>query len=77
MNTIIALELASSLDTFPGRRDLDKHALFLDSNGFVECNEVLGLGLGALLVKGETSVNFGRDTAGNDRKDFFPEFYKL
>ena len=77
MNALVALELASSLNTFPSRRDLDKHTLFLDSNGFVERNEVPGFGLGAFFVKGETSVNFSRDTAGNNRKDFFPEFYEL
>jgi hypothetical protein len=77
VNAIVALELASSLDTFPGRGDLDKDAFFLDSNGFVERNEVSGLGLCGLLIKGETSVDFGRNTARNNRKNFPPEFYEL
>jgi hypothetical protein len=77
VNAIVALELASGLDTLPGRGDLDKDAFFLDSNGFIERNEVSGLGLCALLIEGETSVDFGRNTARNNRKNFFPEFYEL
>jgi hypothetical protein len=77
VNAVVALELASSLNTFPGRGDLDKDAFLLDSNGFVERNEVSGLGLCGLLIKGETSVDFGRNTARNDRKNFPPEFYEL
>src|SRR6266404_425473 len=77
VNTLVALELSSSLDTLPGRRDLDKHTFFLDSNGFVEPNELSGLGFGGLLVKGEASVDFSRDTTRNDRRNFFPKFYEL
>lgn len=77
MNALVALELASSLDTFPSRGNLDEDAVFLDSNGFVKRNEVSGFGLCALLIKGKTSVYFGRNTAGDNRKDFPPEFYEL
>lgn len=77
MNAIVAFELASSLDTFPSRGNLDEDAVFLDSNGLVERNEVSGLGLCAFLIKGETSVDFSRNTARDNRKDFPPEFYEL
>ena len=77
MNALVALELASSLDALPGRRDLDKDAFFLNSNGFVERNKVSGLRLRSLFIKGETGVDFGRHTARNNRKNFLPEFYEL
>ena len=34
----------------------------------------MGLGLGALFVKGEMGINFGGDAARNDVKDLFSEF---
>ena len=77
MNAVVALELARGLNALPGRCDLDKHTLFLDSNRLVECNDLLGLGLGGLLVKGETSVDLSRDTAGNDGQDLFTELDEL
>ena len=77
MNAIVALELARSLDTLPARCDLDKHTFFLDSNGIVKCDDFFSLGLGCLLVKGEASVDFGRDTTGNDGEDLFTKFDEL
>jgi hypothetical protein len=77
VNALVALELARSLDAFPGRCDLDEHTFSLDSEGLVERNELFGLGLGCLLVKGETGIDFGGDTAGNDSKDLFTEFDEL
>jgi hypothetical protein len=35
------------------------------------------LGLGSLLVEGEGSINFGRDTSGNDSEDLLSEFDEL
>jgi hypothetical protein len=66
VNALVSLKFAGSLDAFPGRCDFDEHTFFLDADRFVKRNKVLGLGLGALLVKGETGVNLGGDTAGND-----------
>jgi hypothetical protein len=77
VNAVVALELARSLNTLPRRCDLDKHAFFLDSNRLVESDKFFSLGLGRLLVKGETSVDFGGDTAGNDSKDLFTKFNEL
>jgi hypothetical protein len=77
VNAFVALELARSLDTFPGRRDLDEHTFPLDSDGLVKRNKLFGLGLGSLLVKGETGIDFSGDTAGNDGKDLFAEFDEL
>ena len=77
VNAFVALQLARSLDTFPGRRDLDEHTFLLDSDGLVKRNKLFGLGLGSLLVEGETGIDFGGDTAGNDGKDLFAEFDEL
>jgi hypothetical protein len=77
VNVFVTLELSGGLNTFPGRCDLDQHTFPLDSNGFVKRNELFGLGLGCLLVKGETGINFGGNTAGNDGKDLFAEFDEL
>lgn len=35
VNSIISFELASSLDSFPGRCDFDKDAILFDANWFV------------------------------------------
>jgi hypothetical protein len=77
VNAFVALELARGLNTLPARCDLDKHTFFLDSNRVVKCDEFFSLGLGCLLVKGEASVYFGRDTAGNDGEDLFAKFDEL
>ena len=77
VNALVALELARSLDTFPGRCDLDEHTFFLDSEGLVKRDKLPSLGLGPLLVKGETGVDFRRDAAGDDGKDLFAEFDEL
>jgi hypothetical protein len=77
VNALVAFKLAGSLDTFPGRCDFNEYAFFLDSERFVKRNEVSGLGLGGLFVKGETGIDLGGDTAGNDLEDLFSEFDKL
>lgn len=77
MNSVVALKFARSLDTFPGRCDLDEHTFFLNSEGLVKRDKLFGLGLGCLLVKGETGVNFCGDAAGNDGQDLFAEFDEL
>jgi hypothetical protein len=77
VDAFVALQLARSLDTFPGRRNLDEHTLPLDSDGLVKPNKFFGLGLGSLLVKGETGINFSGNTAGDDGKDLFAEFDEL
>ena len=59
VDAVIALELARSLDALPGRSNLDEDALLLDTNGVVEGNKLLGLGLGRLLVERETGVDLG------------------
>ena len=77
MDAIIALKLARGLDTLPSRRDLDKDALLLHTDRVVQCDELLGLGLSGLLVKGKTGVDLGRDTAGDDLQDFRAELDEL
>lgn len=77
VDAVVALELARSLDTLPGRRDLDEDALLLDAERLVEGNELLRLRLGRLLVEGQTSVDLGGDTAGDDLQDLLAELDKL
>ena len=43
MDIIIALKLASSLDTFPGRCNLDQDTIFFDTDRLVESDELLCL----------------------------------
>ena len=77
MDAFITLELARGLNTLPGRCNFDKHTFLFDSNRIVKSNKFPGLGLGCLLVKGETGIDFGRDTAGNDGKNLFTKFDEL
>ena len=50
MNTVILLKLASSLNTLPGRRDLDEDTIPLDTDRFVKGNKFLGLRAAASVV---------------------------
>ena len=77
VDAVIALELARSLDTLPGGRDLDEDALLLDADGVVERDELLGLGLGRFLVVREARVDLGRDTARDDLQDLLTELDEL
>jgi hypothetical protein len=77
VNLIIALKFTGSLDTLPSRRDLDQNTLLGDADGIVKRDELLGLSLGGFLVKGETGIDFGRDTARNDSKNFFAKLDEL
>ena len=77
MNAFVALELARGLNALPARCDLDKHTFFFDPNGLIKCDKFFSLDLSCLLVKRETSVDFGRDTAGNDGEDLFTKFDEL
>lgn len=74
---MIPLELASGLDTLPCRGDFDEDTLLLNTDGVVECNELLGLGDGARLVEGKTSVDLSRDTARDKSKDLLAELDEL
>lgn len=49
----------------------------MDTDGIVESDELLGLGLGALLIEGQAGVDFGRDTAGDDGQDLLTELNEL
>jgi hypothetical protein len=43
MDLFITLEFTGSLDTLPGRRDLNENAFLGDTNGFVKLDQVSGL----------------------------------
>ena len=51
VNAVVALELAGSLDTLPGRGDLDQDAVLGNANRLVERDELLGLGMVPSLSK--------------------------
>ena len=69
VDAVLLLELTGSLDTFPCRGDLDEDAVLVDTNRLVESDELLGLGLGGLLVEREARVNFGGDVTRDDLQD--------
>lgn len=69
MDALDSLEVLGSLDTLPGGGDLDEDALLGDTGILVETDDLLGLGDGGLLVEGETGIDLGRDTAGDDLQD--------
>ncbi len=77
MDSVVALELAGGLDTFPSRGDLDQYTLLLNANGLVERNELLRLLLGGFLIERQAGVDLSRDTSGNDFEDFLAEFDEL
>lgn len=69
VDALDSLEVLGSLDTLPGGGDLDEDALLGDAGILVETDDLLGLGDGGLLVEGETGIDLGRDTAGDDLQD--------
>lgn len=77
VDVVLLLEFTSGLDTLPCRSDLDEDTLLLDADRLVQGNELLGLGLGALLVEGQTSVDLGGDTAGDESENFLAKLDKL
>lgn len=77
MDTIVSFEFTSCLDALPGRRNLDKDTLLLDAYGFIQGNQFSGFSLSGFLVKGEARIDLSRDTARDNREDFFAKFYQL
>lgn len=77
VNAFIALQFAGSLDTLPGGGNLDEDTLLVDTLGLVELDELLGLGLGGLLVKGQAGINLGRDAARYNFEDLCAKCDKL
>ena len=77
MNALIALEFASGLDALPSRSNLDQDTLLTDPDRIIESNQLLSLGLGALLVERQTGINLGGDTTRNNGEDRLAELNKL
>ena len=71
------LKLPGGLDTLPGGGDLDEDTVLLDTDGLVESDELLGLGLGRRLVVREARIDLGGDTAGNDLQDLLAKLDEL
>jgi hypothetical protein len=88
VDVVITLEFTSSLDTLPRRCDFDENTL-VEGNELLSlgidknkepiklCDNITCLGLGALLVEGETSIDFRRYTARNDSKNLLAKLDKL
>jgi hypothetical protein len=53
VDVLVGLQVSGGLDTFPGGSDLDQDSLSLDTDGFVEGDQLLGLVDGGLSVEGE------------------------
>lgn len=69
MDAIVPLELTCGLDTLPGGSYLNEDALLFDADAIIECDELLGFGLGSFFVKGKRGINFRGNTAGDDLED--------
>lgn len=76
MNALNSLEVLGSLDTLPGRGDLDEDTLLGNTSILVETNDLLGLGNGGLLIERKTGINLSRDTARNDLENLNTEVDK-
>lgn len=77
MDAVVALKFAGSLDTLPGRSNLDEDALLLDADGVVQSDELLRLLLGRLLIVGQAGVDFRRDTARDNLQDLLAKLDEL
>lgn len=60
----------SSLDTLPGRSNLDQDAVLADAIFFVKLDETDSLGNSGFLVKRQASINLSRDTTRNNLENF-------
>lgn len=74
VDVLVFLQVSSGLDTFPGRSDLDQDSFSLDTDGFVQGDQLLGLVDGSLGVVRQRGVNFGGNSTGDDLEDFTTEF---
>lgn len=77
MDSVLLFELSGGLDALPSGSDLNEYPGLVNSNGFVECQELLGLFLGAFFIKRESSIDFGRDTARDDLEDLLAKLDEL
>ena len=62
----LLLQLFGRLDAFPGRGDLDQHAVHMHAFGLVELDDALGTGDRGVRVKRQTRIHFGRHAARDD-----------
>jgi hypothetical protein len=69
VNTVLGLKLTGSLNTLPGRGNLDEDSVLLNALGLVEINNLKGLLDGGILVKRDAGINLGRDTTGDNLQD--------
>ena len=76
MNALDSLEVLGSLDTLPGRGDLDEDALLGNTSILVETNDLLGLGNGGLLIERKTGINLSGNTARDDLENLNTEVDK-
>lgn len=66
VNAVLSFELAGGLDTLVSGGNLDEDTVLADSLLLVELDNLESLSNGALLVKGESGIDLGRDTSGDN-----------
>jgi len=73
MDLLITLKFTGSLDTLPGRCDLNENAFLGDANGLVKFDQVSGLNLGGFFIEREPSIDLRGNAARNDGQNFLSE----
>ncbi|RUO95930.1 hypothetical protein BC936DRAFT_142945 [Jimgerdemannia flammicorona] len=76
VNVVLGLKNVRSLDTLPGRGDLDRDATLVNAGLLVELDDTECLGNGALGIEGEAGINLGGDATGNDLEDLNTKVYQ-
>ena len=66
----VAFEHFGGADSFPGRGNLDQHALALDAGRFVQRDQFAALGDVRFGVERQAGVDLGGDAARDDVQDF-------
>lgn len=70
------LQLACGGNAFPCSGNLDQHAVNMRTSGFVQGNEAFRTRHGGGSVKGQTCVDFCRDTAWHYRENFAAKLHQ-
>ncbi|MNF85268.1 hypothetical protein D3C84_676560 [compost metagenome] len=64
-----ALQFFRRTNTFPGRRQLDQHAITANTGLFVQVNQLLGLGQRGFFIKGQARIHLGGNPPRNHLQD--------
>ena len=64
------LQLAGSLNTLPGRRNLDQHAVYMHPLPLVQLNQAFGTGNSGHGVETQSRIHFSGHTPWNKAQNF-------